>query len=254
MNTLEETARRAIALLDLTNLNDECSNEDIESLWKTAQTAGGNVAAVCIWPQFVPLARKLLSGTGIKVATVANFPHGNPDSDAAAQEVAEAIANGADEVDIVIPWKAIKDGDTETATAVVTACRKEVPANRRLKVILETGELADERLIRTASGIALEAGADFIKTSTGKVPINATPESAAIMLEEIAGSGKMAGFKAAGGIKTTEDAGAYLAIADKIMGPDWAGPTNFRFGASGVLSDLLASLGFAERKAPKDGY
>ena len=254
MTDLAATAKRAISVLDLTNLNDECEAKDIKNLCKMAQTAAGNVAAVCIWPQFVPLARELLSGTGIKVATVANFPHGSSDADAAANEVAQAIANGADEVDIVIPWKSIMEGELETAKALVETCRGQVPEPCVLKVILEAGELSDEANIRKASRIALEAGADFIKTSTGKVPVNATPESAAIMLEEIAAHGGNAGFKAAGGIKTTEDSAIYLALADKILGPDWASPKTFRFGASGVLTDLLACAGDGERTKSQAGY
>ncbi len=254
MTDLKKAAQRAILLVDLTDLNDGSTQDDINTLCERANTPHGPVAAVCIWPRFVPHAKALLSGTGINVATVANFPDGSSDVENAAHEAARAIADGADEVDIVIPWRAIRDGDTAIAAQVVAACRREVPQKLCLKVILETGELADEATIRSAARIALENGADFIKTSTGKVPVNATPEAAAIMLEEIAASGKNAGFKAAGGIKTTSDAATYLAIADKIMGPDWASPQTLRFGASGVLGDLLACLGAEDQQPANDGY
>ena len=124
-----------------------------------------------------------------------------------------------------------------------------------MKVILETGRLRSPENIAAASRDAIAAGADFIKTSTGKTEVSATLEAAEIMLAAIARSGRRVGFKAAGGIRTTAQAGAYLALADRIMGPDWAAPESFRFGASGLLDDLLAKLGAANPPGPSEqGY
>jgi len=246
---------RALPLLDLTNLNDTCDDAAIHALCARAVTPHGNVAAVCIWPQFVPVARKLLKGTDIKVATVANFPRGGNDPEAAAREAAAAFADGAHEVDVVIPYHALLAGDAMSVTRLVEAAREKVPRGRRLKTILETGEIKDGALIAKAARLALEAGAHFIKTSTGKTPVSATPEAARIMLEAIKAGRKKAGLKAAGGIRTAADAAIYLSLADQIMGQDWVSPATFRFGASGLLDDLLARLnGKGGAAATPSGY
>jgi len=255
MPDLAALAARALPLLDLTNLNDTCDDAAIHALCARAVTPHGTVAAVCIWPQFVPVARKLLKGTDVKVATVANFPRGLNDPEAAARDTAAAFADGAHEADVVIPYHALLAGDGMAVTRLVEAAREKVPRGRRLKTILETGEIKDGALIAKAARLALEAGAHFIKTSTGKTPVSATPEAARIMLEAIKASRKKAGFKASGGIRTTADAAIYLALADEIMGPDWANPATFRFGASGLLDDLLARLGGkAKPPAAPSGY
>lgn len=244
-------ARRALPLVDLTNLNDNCTTGDVDALCDRAITAKGSVAAICIWPRYVSHARGRLEGK-LPIATVVNFPGGNSGIDITTVETRQAVRDGADEVDLVLPYEAIAEGDRDGPRAMVEAIRAEVPG--LLKVILETGELRDEALIREASRLAIAAGADFIKTSTGKVKENATLRSARIMLEEIAQTGRRdVGFKPAGGIRTTEDAGEYLALADEIMGPDWVGPRTFRFGASGVLDDLLAAMD-GGTAAAGDGY
>ena len=253
MSTRKETALRAIALLDLTNLNDDCSKADIDALCEKANNAYGKTAAVCIWPRFVAQAKSLLQGTGIKVATVVNFPAGGTDTDAVIEETKAALASGADEIDLVFPYRAFLVGDHQTASDQIAAIRALIKSPCKLKVILETGQLIHEPLIKNASKLAIAAGADFIKTSTGKVAVNATPETARLMLREIKASGKPVGFKPAGGIKTTEDAGVYLALADEILGPDWASPATLRFGASGVLSDLIATIE-GTSAAPTKGY
>ncbi len=253
MADLKAVAARALACLDLTNLNDDCTEADIEALCARAQTGHGNTAAVCVWPRFVNVADSARSGTDIKVATVVNFPSGDEALDDVLAMTQQALAEFADEIDLVIPYRALMDGDaarvSDTVAAVKAACGEAV-----LKTILETGELKSEDLIRKASQLAIGAGADFIKTSTGKVSVNATPEAARVMLEEIKASGKPVGLKPAGGVKTTEDAKVYLDMADEIMGADWAGPQTFRFGASGVLDALLATLDDAEAPAAGTGY
>jgi deoxyribose-phosphate aldolase len=159
-----------------------------------------------------------------------------------AAETREAIADGADEIDLVIPYRKFLAGNEKAVTDMVKAIRDECgPA--LLKVILETGEIKDTALIQRASELAIEAGADFIKTSTGKVAVNATLEAADIMIRAIRHSGRKVGFKPAGGISSVSDAGLYLSLAETIMTPDWPMPSTFRFGASGVLDDILAVLG-----------
>jgi deoxyribose-phosphate aldolase len=128
------------------------------------------------------------------------------------------------------------------------------PANVQLKVIVETGELKTEALIRQASEISIAAGADFIKTSTGKVPVNATLEYADIMLKVIRDNNTAVGFKPAGGVKDAEQAGQYLALAESILGKEWLTPARFRFGASSLLANLLAELELAEKPADSSGY
>ena len=238
----KKVAARALPLVDLTDLTDTCSHASIDELCARAQTPHGNVGAICIWPRFVSHARKIFRGTDIPIATVVNFPAGDASIDMTIAETRAAIGDGADEIDLVHPYREFAKGNIDASKKMIGAIREITNGRALLKVILETGELQDTDLIASASEIAIQAGADFIKTSTGKVPVNATPEAARIMLEAISKSGKPVGFKPAGGVKTTEDAAQYLALADKILGPDWASPQTFRFGASGVLSDLLAAL------------
>lgn len=243
-NSLESQARCALGLMDLTALNDDDSPERIRALCQQAQTPAGKVAALCIYPRFVPLAKKCLREQGtpdILVATVTNFPHGEDDVAIAVAETRAAIAYGADEVDVVFPYRALMAGEREAGARLVAAC-KQACGDKTLKVIIESGELATPALIREASLIAIAAGADFIKTSTGKVAVNATLAAAEIMLTAIAETGGHCGFKAAGGVRSTADAAAYLELAGRIMGPAWVSPAHFRFGASGLLGNLLQTI------------
>ena len=235
-------ARRALASLDLTDLSDACTFEAAANLVARASTIHGPVAAVCLWPQYASMARERLRGSGVAVATVINFPAGGEDIERVVDDIHEALRDGADEIDLVIPWRALKRGDERLARDMIGAARDAIPSGRRLKTILETGELGDPDLIARASDIAIAAEADFLKTSTGKTPISATPAAARVMLERIRASGKPVGFKASGGVRTLADAAVYLALADEIMGPAWATPTTFRFGASGLLDALLADI------------
>ncbi|WP_028537223.1 deoxyribose-phosphate aldolase [Paludibacterium yongneupense] len=256
MSDLISAARRALALMDLTTLNDDDSDERVAELCRRAVGPAGRVAAVCVFPRFVPIAKKTLRELGageIRVATVTNFPHGNDDVDIAVAETRAAVAYGADEVDVVFPFRALMKGDAATGERLVRAC-KEACGPVLLKVIIESGVLREPELIRRASAIAIAAGADFIKTSTGKVEVNATPEAAAIMLQAIADSGQACGFKAAGGVRSAQEAVPYLELADRIMGADWATAEHFRFGASSLLNSLEASLGFAHGESASGSY
>jgi deoxyribose-phosphate aldolase len=239
------TAARALACLDLTNLDDACDEAAITELCRRARTPHGPVAAVCVWPEFVEQARAELANSGIGVATVVNFPEGGEDLDEARAETRTARADGADEIDFVVPWRMIAAGHAEAIAASVREI-KEICGAATLKAILETGELKDPALIRRAADEALAGGADFLKTSTGKAPVNATPEAAEILLQAIRDSGRDVGLKPAGGIRTVEDAGRYLELCDRIMGPGWVDPAHFRIGASSVLAALVATLDGAE--------
>jgi deoxyribose-phosphate aldolase len=253
MTDLQDKAKRAIGLLDLTNLNDICAGTDIDDLAQRAVIPHSTAAALCIWPQWIERAKKRVAGSGVRIATVANFPAGRADAAAAARETAKAIADGADEVDVVMPYSALLAGNPRAAVKLVAAVRREVPSPHLLKIIIESGVLATRGHILLASNIALSEGADFIKTSTGKAAVNATLFAAEIMLGAIGRGGFAAGFKAAGGIKTARDAAGYLTLADTLMGPDWVSPRTFRFGASGVLADLIATIE-CDTAAPSSGY
>ena len=230
---------RALPLLDLTSLGDADGDADIERLCRRAATYG--TAAVCIWPRFVPLAKDLLRRSGVRVATVANFPHGGDDIAKAAEECAAARAAGAEEVDVVAPLEAIRAGDIGMVSELVAACRAAAP-EATLKVILETGVLGEPSLIAGAARAAVMAGCDFLKTSTGKAPVGATLEAAAVLLAVIEEADGKVGFKAAGGIRTAQQAASYLYLAEQLIDPSWASPTTFRFGASALLDDLLRLL------------
>lgn len=258
MSDLKAAALRALKLMDLTTLNDNDTDEAVIALCKNAKTAVGNTAAVCIYPRFVPIAKKTLREQGtpeVRIATVTNFPHGNDDIAIAVAETKAAVAYGADEVDVVFPYRALIAGDETVGFELVKQC-KEACGDILLKVIIETGELKEEALIKKASQICIEAGANFIKTSTGKVPVNATPEYARMMLEVIRDMGvaKTVGFKPAGGVRTAEDAQAYLAMADDILGGDWADNMHYRFGASSLLTNLLNTLEVTEETADPSAY
>lgn len=258
MTDLNAYSRQALQLMDLTSLNEDDTSDVIIKLCQQAHTEAGNTAAVCIYPRFVPVAKKTLKELGldsVTVATVTNFPHGNDDIEIAVKETRAAAADGADEVDVVFPYRALMAGNEKVGEELVRKCKEACGTSAILKVIIETGELKDPALIRKASDISIAAGADFIKTSTGKVAVNATPESARIMLEAIRDSGKTnVGFKPAGGIRTAEDAALHLKLAEEIMGKGWADRNHYRFGASSLLGNLLISLGLDKGNASTEGY
>lgn len=248
MNDLNTAALRALKLMDLTTLNDTDTDEVIVELCKKAKNTLGNTTSVCIYPRFTPVAKKQLRLQGtpdIRVVTVTNFPHGNDDIDIALAETKAALMYGADEVDVTFPYRALMKGDEGIGYEMVKQCKAacgEIP----LKVIIESGELKTEALIRKASEISIKAGADMIKTSTGKVDVNATPEAAMTMLSVIKEMGveDSVGFKASGGVQTAEDAKLYLDMVDELFGADWASDImHYRFGASSLLNNLLYTLG-----------
>jgi deoxyribose-phosphate aldolase len=254
-NALAEAALRALHLIDLTALNDDDTPDSIRALATAADTPVGTPAALCVYAQFVQTAREALAARGLAlpIATVTNFPGGEPAPEAAAAETTEAVRRGADEVDVVFPYRALMAGSEAVGRKLVELCRA-AAGDMVLKVIVESGELKDPALIRRASEISIAAGAQFIKTSTGKVPVNATLAAAETMIQTIRDSRSHVGFKAAGGVRTAQDAAAYLAIADRIMGPGWASPATFRFGASSLLGNLLTTLGHDADSTRSTGY
>ena len=244
MNDAKFEARRALGLLDLTELGDQATEADVRALCTRAVGPHGSVAAVCVWPRHVALAATLLQGTNVRVATVVNFPAGLDDIDDVVELARTAQADGADEIDLVLPYRALLAGDRTRPALMVTAVRQVVTSGsgKTLKVILETGELVDPSIIRNGADIAIRNGADFIKTSTGKTPVSATLAATGVMLQAIHDLDSAVGLKPSGGIRTLAEATAHLAQADKTMGSAWAGPATFRFGASGLLTALEAVL------------
>ena len=241
MNSLQTAARQALQCLDLTRLNDADTEADIAALCARAQTRFGNVAAVCVWPRFVAQARAALPAT-IKVAAVADFPDGALDLTRAVADVQLIALAGGDEVDVVLPWRALQQGRSSECAEFLSELRH---ASRplTLKVIIESGELRSPELIAEATRMALMAGADFVKTSTGKTAVSATLPAARVMLQEIQASGLAhAGFKASGGIRTVAEAAQYLALAADKLGAAALQPSRFRFGASALLDDIEAVL------------
>ncbi|TCT41125.1 deoxyribose-phosphate aldolase [Martelella mediterranea] len=254
-HSLQEAASVSLSLLDLTNLKDDCNERDVEDLLARAHTPYGTPAAICIWPRFVSLARQILGDDHlIRIATVVNFPSGDLSLSTVEEETEQAIRDGADEIDLVIPYKKLKAGNewavSEMIRAIRFLCREPVT----LKVILETGELADAGLIRKAARLAIDEGADFIKTSTGKVSVNATLEAADIMLGVIREAERPVGFKPAGGVSSVQDAQLYLSLAETVMGEGWVTPATFRFGASGLLNDIEGVLAGKQSAVSGDSY
>lgn len=231
--------QQVISLIDLTSLNLDDTDVKIITLCEQAQTPMGNVAAVCVYPKFVKLAKQQLINSDILVATVVNFPYGEDLIDQVVNDISAALADGADEIDVVIPYHEVKNDNAEKIQDFIAQC-KQACGTVTLKVILETGELtADE--IAQASRYAIAGGADMLKTSTGKVAVHATLEAAEIMLTEIKNSGKNIGLKISGGVRTVAQAEPYITLATKFMGEPFIDPKTFRFGASNLLNDVLAS-------------
>jgi len=237
-----ELAARCLPLIDLTRLGDDDSPADIMALCDGATSPFGAVAAVCVHPEFVVLARQRLSGTGVRVATVVNFPDGGSDVARAVRETRRVIGAGTDEIDVVFPWRDFQSGRHDDAMAVIRTAREAAP-NAVLKVILETGQWPDAGLLRHASDLLLAAGADFLKTSTGKSAIHATPDAARILMTAVRDAHRPAGVKVSGGIRTVQDAAVYLHLAEELLGTSSVVASRFRIGASALLDDVIQTLG-----------
>ncbi|WP_436526294.1 deoxyribose-phosphate aldolase [Actinoplanes sp. HUAS TT8] len=239
----------AIRMVDLTTLEGADTPGKVRALCAKgrrpdpADPGVPSVAAICVYPAMVPVAASALAGSGVHLASVATaFPSGQAPLDVKLADTRAAVAAGADEVDMVISRGAFLAGDYGRVFDEIVAV-KEACGSAHLKVILETGELATYDNVRRASWLAMLAGADFIKTSTGKVSVNATLPITLVMLEAVrdfrAKFGRQIGVKPAGGIKNTKDAIKYLVLINETVGDDWLSPDWFRFGASSLLNDLL---------------
>jgi len=227
---------RIVAALDLTSLGEDDTPAAIQSLCSKAAASAVRPAAVCVYPEHIVTAHAALDGAGaseIAVATVVNFPDGANNPGRAFSETRRALAAGADEIDLVFSWRAYVAGDRESGPLIVQRC-KEACGSRPLKAIIETGELGDPLLIREVCLAALDAGADFVKTSTGRSRVGATPEAAQAILECLRERGR-GGFKASGGIRTLAQARVYFELAERICGTGWATPAKFRIGSSSML-------------------
>ena len=235
------TARRLITCLDLTSLQDD-QTDDIAQLCARSATPHGTVAAVCSWPRHAERMARALPTAPPKIAVVINFPNGSEGSAAASREARSAVDAGAQELDLVVPYRAWLEGNTVATGDMVSAVRAAAPS-ATLKVILETGAFGDQwDGIAAIAETAIVAGADMLKTSTGKISQGASLPAARVLLERIRDAGRPVGFKASGGIRSFEEAAAYLALAEEVMGEGWATPVRFRIGASSLLGELLGLL------------
>lgn len=245
MTEQHNNAHLAVSLMDLTSLNTADTSNDIKQLVGSINPQLGTPAAVCVYSDFVDDAKIALAArelNHVKVATVTNFPTGDAPLSDVINETLIAIERGADEIDLVIPYKALIAGDENTVLEYIQQSKKACGTQAKLKVIIESGELKTEALITKATNLTIQGGADFVKTSTGKVAVNATLEATKVMLRAIKQSDKVVGFKAAGGVKTVADAKEYLALTRSIMGDDYLQADTFRFGASSLLSDVYKVL------------
>ncbi|MGW0316461.1 deoxyribose-phosphate aldolase [Streptomyces flavidovirens] len=240
----------AISMIDLTTLEGADTPGKVRALCAKGANPDPTdrttprVAAICVYPDMAATAKDALAGTGIKVASVATaFPAGRAALPVKLADVRDAVEAGADEIDMVIDRGAFLSGHYLKVYEEIVAVKAECGDKARLKVIFETGELSTYDNIRRASWLGMLAGADFIKTSTGKVGVNATPPNTLLMLEAVrdfkAQTGIQIGVKPAGGIRTTKDAIKFLVLVNETAGEDWLTNEWFRFGASSLLNDLL---------------
>jgi len=241
-----------LSMIDLTTLEGKDSPGKVKQLcYKAAHLHDQypdlpNVAAICVYPTMVPIAKKALNGTNINIASVAtSFPSGMADLQSKLDEVKSVVDAGANEIDMVISRGRFLRGDYNYVSDEIAQV-KDACGDAHLKVILETGELVTLDNVRLASDIAMEAGADFIKTSTGKVSPAATPPVVLTMLEAIRDfetkTGEKIGMKPAGGIGTAKQAIQYLVMVKETLGDDWLSPDLFRFGASSLANDVLMQI------------
>ena len=252
-NHNKEVYKFCYSAIDLTTLS---CNDSVESVTEFARKTVEfnrifpdvpNVASICIYPSFVETVGLAVDGTPMRITSVAGgFPAAQTFLEVKALEVAMAIENGADEVDIVLNVGRMLTGEYDEAANEVEVIRSEMDRDVVLKVIIESGALKTPGLIRDASLLSMLAGADFVKTSTGKIDVAATPEAAVVMCLAIKDfyekTGRKVGFKAAGGVRTPEDAALYYTIVEEILGKEWLTTDLFRIGASSAANNLLTAI------------
>ena len=252
-NCRTEVYKRCFGCIDLTSLGATDSRRSIGEFTRKAIELprhfpeAGSVASICVYPVFVETVGLAAGDSKMAITSVSGgFPSSQTYLEVKMLETAMAIENGADEIDIVISIGEMLDGEYDLAGNEIETLRAEIGDDAILKVILESGTLSDPELIHKAATIAMEAGADFIKTSTGKNGIAATPEAAVAMCLAIRQfaekTGRKVGFKAAGGISTAESAALYYSIVEEILGEEWLTPELFRIGASSLANNLLSEI------------
>ncbi|MBR2115957.1 MAG: deoxyribose-phosphate aldolase [Alistipes sp.] len=248
-----EVYKFCLSAVDLTTLTCNDSVESVTEFAKRTVTFAEkypqipNVASICVYPAFVETVGVAVDGTPMRITSVGGgFPASQTFLEVKMLEVAMAVENGADEVDIVLNVGKMLTGAYDEAANEVEVIRSEMDSDIILKVIIESGALKTPDLIRKASLISMAAGADFIKTSTGKIDVAATPEAAVVMCQAIkdfyAATGRKVGFKAAGGVKTPSDAALYYTIVEQILGEEWLTTDLFRIGASSAANNLLSAI------------
>lgn len=254
-----EVYKFCLSAVDLTTLTCNDSVESVTDFAKRTSTFSEkypdipNVASICVYPAFVETVGVAVDGTPMRITSVGGgFPASQTFLEVKMLEVAMAIENGADEVDIVLNVGKMLTGNYDEAAAEVEMIRSEMDSDIILKVIIESGALKTPELIRKASLLSMAAGADFVKTSTGKIDVAATPEAAVVMCNAIKDyyqtTGRKVGFKAAGGVKTPQDAALYYTIVEQILGKEWLTTDLFRIGASSAANNLLSAIVGSEVK------
>jgi len=245
---MQTIAKQLLTLLDLTSLNADDSSEKITELCRHALTPYGCPAAVCVYPRFVVAARRALARQGteaIAVATVVNFPNGRDTLKDIATATRQALTDGAQEIDMVMPYQVLLEGDETLPRHMVREIAELThAADAKLKVIIESGALQTQENIHHAVRIAIEGGADFIKTSTGKTAIGATPQAVTVICRAIVedNAESRVGIKVSGGVRTFDQAQCYLNIIREHFGVSWVAPEHIRFGASSLLANIIEHL------------
>lgn len=252
-NQNAEVYKLCYSTIDLTTLTERDSVQSVGEFVKKAVEFQShypnipNVASICVYPLFVDVVGLGVEGTDIGVTSVAaGFPASQTYVEVKMLEVSMAVENGADEIDVVINVGQMLEGDYEPMTNEIAMLREEAGEDTIFKVIIESGALQTPELIRKASLLAMFAGADFVKTSTGKIPVAATPEAAVVMCTAIRDyyqkTGRKVGFKAAGGIRSAEEAALFYTIVEEILGKEWCSPTLWRIGASSLANGLISAI------------
>ena len=252
-NQNAEVYKLCYSTIDLTTLTEK---DSVQSVGKFVGKAVDfqshfpeipNVASICVFPSFVDVVGLGVEGTDIAVTSVAGgFPASQTFVEVKMLEVSMAVENGADEIDVVINVGQMLEGDYEPMANEIAMLREEAGEDTVFKVIIESGALQTPELIRKASLLAMFAGADFVKTSTGKIPVAATPEAAVVMCTAIRDyyekTGRKVGFKAAGGIRSAEEAALFYTIVEEILGKEWCTPALWRIGASSLANGLISAI------------
>jgi len=218
--------------VDLTSLKEDDTLQSIKLLCERG--IQHQVAAICVYPQFVAAAKKNLAGSHINIVTVANFPTGLENETHILNTIDQALQDGADEIDVVFPYSNYLTSEKISSLALVRRC-KETCGQKTLKVIVESGAFSDDHVLLTVCQEIIDNGADFLKTSTGKIPIGATLNSAKILLEAIKSTGNRVGFKASGGIRTFAAVQQYKALAETLLTPAWVTTRHFRIGTNCLI-------------------